>query len=170
MSLSTTLSPPLPQEDRSAILKILSTGIPLAPDVDLEELAARTHGFTGADLKALLYNAQLEAINGSQETTCDMSLSAMSFPNTSSGSDDLADDVTGDGGVSPEPVDLQVSDNRQHQETGGDVWRLYFDSSSEPQSAEGNVCLRYFSIMPLGRKNSAPMIGNMEFGRRVNHK
>ncbi|XP_051926530.1 peroxisome biogenesis factor 1 [Hippocampus zosterae] len=131
--------PPPDEEDRFAILKILSTGIPLAPDVDLEELAARTHGFTGADLKALLYNAQLEAINVSQETTCDMSLSAMSFPNTSSGSDDLADDVMGDGGgVSPEPVDLQVSDNRQQQETGGDAWRLYFDSSSEPQSAEGN--------------------------------
>lgn len=45
------------------ILKTLSTGLPLTPDVDLEQLAAATKQFTGADLKALLYNAQLEAVH-----------------------------------------------------------------------------------------------------------
>lgn len=43
------------------ILKALSAGVPMATDVELEQLAAATEHFTGADLKALLYNAQLEA-------------------------------------------------------------------------------------------------------------
>lgn len=45
------------------ILKALSAGVPMATDVDLEQLAAASEGFTGADLKALLYNAQLEAVH-----------------------------------------------------------------------------------------------------------
>lgn len=53
------------QEARVEILKALSAGVPLAADVDLEQLAAATEQFTGADLKALLYNAQLEAIHNS---------------------------------------------------------------------------------------------------------
>lgn len=53
------------QEARVEILKALSSGLSLAPDVDLEHLAAATEQFTGADLKALLYNAQLEAVHSS---------------------------------------------------------------------------------------------------------
>lgn len=53
------------QEARVEILKALSVGILLAADVDLEQLASATEQFTGADLKALLYNAQLEAVNNS---------------------------------------------------------------------------------------------------------
>lgn len=53
------------QEARVEILKALSAGIALAADVDLEQLAAATEQFTGADLKALLYNAQLEAVHNS---------------------------------------------------------------------------------------------------------
>lgn len=45
------------------ILKALSAGVPMATDVELEQLAAATEHFTGADLKALLYNAQLEAMH-----------------------------------------------------------------------------------------------------------
>lgn len=45
------------------ILKVLSVGLLLDADVDLEQLAAATERFTGADLKALLYNAQLEAVH-----------------------------------------------------------------------------------------------------------
>ncbi|XP_077405262.1 peroxisomal ATPase PEX1 isoform X2 [Vanacampus margaritifer] len=120
--------PPPDKEDRLSILKVLSAGVPLAPDVDLEELATRTDGFTGADLKALLYNAQLEALNDSEthEMACDMSLSSMSFPNNSSGSDELMDDD-----VSPGPPELQVPDKRRPQQNGGDVWRLYFESALE---------------------------------------
>lgn len=40
----------------------LSTGVAMATDVELGRLAAATERFTGADLKALLYNAQLEAV------------------------------------------------------------------------------------------------------------
>lgn len=47
------------------ILKALSAGVPMATDVELEQLAAATEQFTGADLKAVLYNAQLEAIHSS---------------------------------------------------------------------------------------------------------
>lgn len=53
------------QEARVEILKALSSGITLAADVDLEQLAAATEQFTGADLKALLYNSQLEAVHNS---------------------------------------------------------------------------------------------------------
>ena len=35
----------------------------LAFDVDLHQIAERCESFTGADFKALLYNAQLEAIH-----------------------------------------------------------------------------------------------------------
>ncbi len=49
------------QEERKEILENLSAGIPLAPNVDLEKVAAKSEGMTGADLKALLYNAQLLA-------------------------------------------------------------------------------------------------------------
>jgi len=37
----------------------------LADDVDLDTVAAASEFFTGADLKALLYNSQLRAINES---------------------------------------------------------------------------------------------------------
>lgn len=56
------------QEDRAEILKVLSAGLVLDADVDLEQLAAATERFTGADLKALLYNAQLEAVHSSLDS------------------------------------------------------------------------------------------------------
>ncbi|XP_071591327.1 peroxisomal ATPase PEX1 isoform X4 [Heliangelus exortis] len=55
--------PPPDQNSRYEILKALSHSLSLANDVDFWELAAKTEWFTGADLKALLYNAQLEAIH-----------------------------------------------------------------------------------------------------------
>lgn len=51
------------QNSRYEILKALSHSLSLANDVDFQDLAAKTERFTGADLKALLYNAQLEAIH-----------------------------------------------------------------------------------------------------------
>lgn len=53
------------QESRVEILKALSVGLVLDADVDLQQLAVATEQFTGADLKALLYNAQLEAVHSS---------------------------------------------------------------------------------------------------------
>ncbi|XP_054461891.1 peroxisome biogenesis factor 1 isoform X2 [Anoplopoma fimbria] len=134
--------PPPDLEARVEILKALSAGIALAADVDLDQLAAATEQFTGADLKALLYNAQLEAVHNSMGSNTphelnsgsdsDMSLSSMIFPNNSSGSDDSVGE--GDPGVGLdqsmillEPSELQAED-RQHC---GNVWRLYFGSSYE---------------------------------------
>uniref|UniRef100_A0A3Q0SWE0 Peroxisomal ATPase PEX1 n=1 Tax=Amphilophus citrinellus TaxID=61819 RepID=A0A3Q0SWE0_AMPCI len=132
-------------EARVEILKALSAGVPLAPDVDLEQLAAATEQFTGADLKALLYNAQLEAVHNSTGTSppreltsgseSDMSLSSMIFPtNHGSGSDDSV----GEGGsgmgldqsmVVLEPSELHAEDKHHHS----NVWRLYFGSSYESE-------------------------------------
>ncbi|MDE1771009.1 MAG: AAA family ATPase, partial [Thaumarchaeota archaeon] len=41
------------KEGRLSILKIHTRGMPLAKDVNLDELASVTHGFVGADLEAL---------------------------------------------------------------------------------------------------------------------
>lgn len=47
---------------RREILGIHTRGMPLAPDVNLEDLARRTYGFVGADLAALSREAALEAV------------------------------------------------------------------------------------------------------------
>jgi transitional endoplasmic reticulum ATPase len=47
---------------RREILGIHTRGMPLGPDVDLNELARRTYGFVGADLAALCREAALEAV------------------------------------------------------------------------------------------------------------
>eukprot|EP01001_Neometanema_parovale_P008517 NODE_4790_length_1017_cov_29.230425_g4585_i0.p1 GENE.NODE_4790_length_1017_cov_29.230425_g4585_i0~~NODE_4790_length_1017_cov_29.230425_g4585_i0.p1 ORF type:complete len:257 (-),score=47.69 NODE_4790_length_1017_cov_29.230425_g4585_i0:67-837(-) len=57
---------PLPDtEKRKSILKTLGRTTPLAPDVDLEALAAdkRCDSFSGADMAALLREAALTAVN-----------------------------------------------------------------------------------------------------------
>ena len=50
------------QPGRREILGIHTRGMPLAADVDLDELARRTFGFVGADLAALVREAALEAV------------------------------------------------------------------------------------------------------------
>jgi cell division protease FtsH len=52
---------------REAILKVHTRKVPLAPDVDLAELAATTPGLTGADLKNLVNEAALLAARREQE-------------------------------------------------------------------------------------------------------
>jgi transitional endoplasmic reticulum ATPase len=47
---------------RREILGIHTRGMPLGPDVNLDELARRTYGFVGADLAALCREAALEAV------------------------------------------------------------------------------------------------------------
>lgn len=51
------------QEERLEILKALSRDIPLHSTADLSEIARSTENYTGADLKALLYSAQLRAVH-----------------------------------------------------------------------------------------------------------
>ena len=48
------------QEARLDILRVLTKELPIS-DVLLREIASKTVGFTGADLKALLYSTQLQA-------------------------------------------------------------------------------------------------------------
>jgi transitional endoplasmic reticulum ATPase len=50
------------QPGRREILGIHTRGMPLSPDVNLDDLARRTYGFVGADLAALTREAALEAV------------------------------------------------------------------------------------------------------------
>jgi len=50
------------KDSRREVLEIHSRGMPLADDVDLEKLAAITHGFVGADLAALCREAAMNAL------------------------------------------------------------------------------------------------------------
>uniref|UniRef100_A0A8C1KZS7 Peroxisomal ATPase PEX1 n=1 Tax=Cyprinus carpio TaxID=7962 RepID=A0A8C1KZS7_CYPCA len=137
---------------RLEILKALTHCVPLAADVDLEQIAVATELFTGADLKALLYNAQLEAIHSSlgpnllhdlgSGSDSDVSLSSLIFLNHSSGSDDSAGE--GDTGLEHsmvllDPSELPPEDPRHN------IWRLYFGSSFESeldnQSELNSQCL-----------------------------
>ncbi len=54
---------PVPNRDgRKQILEIHTRNVPLADDVDLDKLADVTHGYTGADLAALVREAAMAAI------------------------------------------------------------------------------------------------------------
>ncbi len=55
------INPP-DEKGRLEILQIHTRGMPLDEDVDLEDLARRTIGFTGADLEALCKEAALKAL------------------------------------------------------------------------------------------------------------
>jgi transitional endoplasmic reticulum ATPase len=48
--------------ERAAIMRLCCRRVPLAPDVDLDELAGRTEGVTGADIESLCKKATLLAI------------------------------------------------------------------------------------------------------------
>ncbi|NPA38382.1 MAG: CDC48 family AAA ATPase [Candidatus Nanohaloarchaeota archaeon] len=47
---------------RKEILQIKTRGMPLADDVDLDKIADLTHGYTGADIEALVKEAALRAV------------------------------------------------------------------------------------------------------------
>lgn len=49
--------------ERVEILTVLSRKLPLASDIDLDAIAQMTEGFSGADLQALLSDAQLAAVH-----------------------------------------------------------------------------------------------------------
>lgn len=51
------------RKERLEILAVLSRKLPLANDVDIETIAGMTEGFSGADLQALLSDAQLAAVH-----------------------------------------------------------------------------------------------------------
>uniref|UniRef100_A0A8B9GL81 Peroxisomal biogenesis factor 1 n=1 Tax=Amazona collaria TaxID=241587 RepID=A0A8B9GL81_9PSIT len=136
--------PPPDQNSRYEILKALSHSLSLASDVDFQDLATKTERFTGADLKALLYNAQLEAVHtniGSGSTQdivsssdSDFSLSSMVFLNHSSGSDDSA--VDGEVGLEHSLISLDMSDLLP-EDPRSNMYRLYFGSSYESELGNG---------------------------------
>jgi transitional endoplasmic reticulum ATPase len=49
-------------EGRLEILQIHTRGMPLADDINLQELASELHGYTGADIKALCREAAMKAL------------------------------------------------------------------------------------------------------------
>ncbi|BFI73600.1 VCP-like ATPase [Nanoarchaeota archaeon] len=55
--------PPPDYESRLEILKIKTKNVPLAPDVNLEEIAKITEGYSGADLELLVKEAALNALD-----------------------------------------------------------------------------------------------------------
>ncbi|KAK7597723.1 hypothetical protein V9T40_009948 [Parthenolecanium corni] len=60
--LGTLVHCPLPNKDeRRSILEVMSTSMDLAEDVDLNVIAKLTDGYTGADLRAILYSAFIQA-------------------------------------------------------------------------------------------------------------
>ncbi|PKU40974.1 peroxisome biogenesis factor 1 [Limosa lapponica baueri] len=136
--------PPPDQNSRYEILKALSHSLSLANDVDFQDLAAKTERFTGADLKALLYNAQLEAVHthlGSgltqdfgSSSDSDFSLSSMVFLNHSSGSDDSA--IDGEAGLEQSLISLDMSDLLP-EDPRSNMYRLYFGSSYESELGNG---------------------------------
>ncbi|XP_035174601.1 peroxisome biogenesis factor 1 isoform X2 [Oxyura jamaicensis] len=136
--------PPPDQSSRNEILKALSHSLCLASDVDFEYLAEKTDQFTGADLKALLYNAQLEAIHNSlgsgvtqdfgSSSDSDFSLSSMVFLNHSSGSDDSA--VDGEAVLEQSLISLDMSELLP-EDPRSNMYRLYFGSSYESELGNG---------------------------------
>lgn len=61
---------PVPDRDgRRKILGILTAHMPLGADVDLDALADRTRGYTGADLEGLVRRAGLTALRGDMSTS-----------------------------------------------------------------------------------------------------
>uniref|UniRef100_A0A803WEX4 Peroxisomal ATPase PEX1 n=1 Tax=Ficedula albicollis TaxID=59894 RepID=A0A803WEX4_FICAL len=134
--------PPPDQNSRYEILKALSHSLSLANDVDFQDLAAKTEQFTGADLKALLYNAQLEAVHTNLNLTqdfgsssdSDFSLSSMVFLNHSNGSDDSA--IDGEAGLEHSLTSLDMSDLLP-EDPRSNMYRLYFGSSYESELGNG---------------------------------
>lgn len=61
--LSLKIEIPLPEaEARRAILNLHTIGVQLVPGVELDEIARDTEGFSGADLRALVNEAGLQAL------------------------------------------------------------------------------------------------------------
>ncbi|MCI4391985.1 hypothetical protein PGIGA_G00140800 [Pangasianodon gigas] len=132
----TLYCPPPDREARLEILKALTHAVPLAADVDLEQIAVATELYTGADLKGLLYNAQLEAIHSSlgpsvladlgSGSDSEVSVSSLIFLNHSSGSDDSAGET--EAGMETSAVALEHSEIPT-EDLNHNIWRLYFGSS-----------------------------------------
>ncbi|RMF89295.1 MAG: AAA family ATPase [Methanobacteriota archaeon] len=65
------------KKGRLEILQIHTRGVPLAEDVDLEEIAESTHGYVGADLESLVKEAAMKAL---RRVLPEMDLDVTSIP------------------------------------------------------------------------------------------
>ncbi len=61
--------PPPDEQARAAILRAAAAAVPLAADVDLDALGARTEGFSAADCSALIREAALTAMRESMQAS-----------------------------------------------------------------------------------------------------
>jgi transitional endoplasmic reticulum ATPase len=59
------------EQGRREIIDVHTRDMPLAEDVDLDDLAARTHGFVGADIDSLTREAGMAALRRRDETTAE---------------------------------------------------------------------------------------------------
>lgn len=59
------------QNDRNLILETLGRKLQFADHVNLTEIAEKTDGFTGADLQAVLYSAQMLSYDAIHEGKSD---------------------------------------------------------------------------------------------------
>ena len=59
------------EQGRREIIDVHTRDMPLAEDVDLDDLAARTHGFVGADIDSLTREAGMAALRRREETTAE---------------------------------------------------------------------------------------------------
>ncbi|HSB49928.1 MAG TPA: AAA family ATPase, partial [Nitrosopumilaceae archaeon] len=68
--------PPPDEKGRLEIIKILTTKMPLASDVKLQEIAVSTQNYTGADLAALCREAAVNAMqnNSNKITSSDFAM------------------------------------------------------------------------------------------------
>jgi transitional endoplasmic reticulum ATPase len=73
---------------RREILEVQTRGMPLADDVSVEEIAARTHGFVGADLHALTTEAAMHALPRFREAAAGTSADEHSPDNTQEDADE----------------------------------------------------------------------------------
>ncbi|KAM4027111.1 peroxisomal ATPase PEX1 isoform 2-T2 [Anomaloglossus baeobatrachus] len=137
--------PPPDQASRYEILKGLSRLLTLDGDVDFQYISSRTENFTGADLRALLYNAQLEAIHSrlapsapqdsGSGSDSDASLSSMIFLNQSSISDESSgepDSALEQSFTSLDMIKIPPDDTKSN------IWRLYFGSSNDSDLGNGS--------------------------------
>ena len=69
LDLNVFVSPP-DEKGRLEIIKILTDGMPISKDVDLNEISVATQSYSGADLASLCREAAVEAMqNNSKEIT-----------------------------------------------------------------------------------------------------
>ena len=59
------------EQGRREIIDVHTRDMPLAEDIDLDDLAGRTHGFVGADIDSLTREAGMAALRRREETTAE---------------------------------------------------------------------------------------------------